>query len=359
MHDVVIIGGGAVALSAALAGAAQGLSCRLISQVNSSHDKKAKDKTNKLSSARYYAVSPSNLKFFEKLGVALSTHSVSQFMLISGGRKFPLSASDSSSLCALINESDLLAALQARCKQSGIAMQSAKLLQWQGNTLKADDESIAAKLWVAADGARSPLSSQLHINNRIVDYQQVAIVANVQCAQLQNNTAYQWFFDNEVIALLPLGENQFSLIWSVASSSAPQDEEMIPALITRTQIDDLHMAAGNEVSRFGLYAQQRAARAAGNVVVIGDAARSLHPMAGQGLNQGLADVQSLFLCLRGCAPRSLPLAAAAYAGLRAPQAEVLNGVMSVLLKGGEGLRQAMLSATQLPLVRAAALAFAR
>lgn len=350
-YDIAVAGDGTVAVVMAAAAAAAGRSCLRIGRA----EKMA-------AASRHYALSASSLKFLTQLGVDMAVHAIPHFALFSGGRRFGLS--DSSPLCYLASEAALLSALHRCEKKKAVAVQTAKRVQWQGCDesavhLRVDGETVRAALLIVADGARSPLAAQLHLGGRVVDFNQTAVVATVAAPSLKDDTAYQWFFDREVIALLPLGhQKKFSLIWSVRHP--PADKELSAALSQRIGIKKL-LIKGNigGITRFPLYAQKRAVRCAPRAVVVGDAACSLHPLAGQGLNQGLSDVQALIRCLHGAADCGQRLGLSAYAAARTPQVALLDTLIKTLLDGGTLARTTMLAAAAcIPPLRYAAVRFA-
>lgn len=165
--------------------------------------------------------------------------------------------------------------------------------------LKQDDgDEIQASLLIAADGANSFIRKALGIEVEEKQYQQSAIVGSLECEQAHNNTAYERFTEEGPLALLPREGNRCGFIWMNPTESA----EINLALDDQTFIDKLQTAFGFRLGhikavskRFSyplalLMSEQRVKQ---RVVLIGNAAQTLHPIAGQGLNLALRDIAEL------------------------------------------------------------------
>lgn len=177
----------------------------------------------------------------------------------------------------------------------------------QGATLTlASGEQWRAGLVVAADGARSPLRDMAGLAHRVLDYQQTAVVTNFNSSLPTRDAAWQWFDrDQGVMALLPLpasgrpaGTGRVSLVWSAPSARAQalQDlsGEALSAAVSaqaRGALGDLQQIS--PVASFPLRAVSCPSVIAPAFAMIGDAAHAVHPMAGQGMNLGMGDVQAL------------------------------------------------------------------
>lgn len=158
--------------------------------------------------------------------------------------------------------------------------------------------TVSARLLVAADGAQSPVRQQLAIDALRWDYEQTAIIANVTPEQPHRNIAFERFTDSGPLALLPLGDQRCALVWTVASAQA----DAVLALDDATFLARLQQRFGERLGRF-LHVGQRQAyplyllksreHMRPRVAVIGNAAHTLHPIAGQGFNLGVRDVAAL------------------------------------------------------------------
>jgi 2-octaprenyl-6-methoxyphenol hydroxylase len=168
-----------------------------------------------------------------------------------------------------------------------------------GYTLTLDDETeLVCDLAVLADGGRSALREQLGIHVTQTTYDQTALIANVTPGDPHNGWAYERFTDTGPLALLPLPENRCALIWT-----RPQaDAERLARIDEKTFLTELQQAFGYRLGTFRqvgmrysypltLIEAQEQVRP--HLVVLGNAAHSLHPIAGQGFNLSLRDVSAL------------------------------------------------------------------
>lgn len=158
--------------------------------------------------------------------------------------------------------------------------------------------SLRARLVIAADGAASGLRSQLGLAATVEDYEQVALIANVAADVPAAAAAYERFTDTGPIALLPLYDGSFGLIWTFSPAAAAVALEW-PDTKFLTELQSRFGWRAGRFTRVGKrtsypLALTRAERTiAHRAVLIGNAAQSLHPVAGQGFNLGLRDAAVL------------------------------------------------------------------
>ena len=157
---------------------------------------------------------------------------------------------------------------------------------------------LRTRLLVAADGTNSPLRSMLGIEAERRDYSQRAITANVTPSRPQAHAAYERFTESGPVALLPMGDDRCGLIWSVCEAQAAE----LMSVADGDFLERLQKTFGRRLGRFEkcgrrtefpLALVKTAERVRSRLVVIGNAANTLHPIAGQGLNLGLRDVSAL------------------------------------------------------------------
>ncbi|MBS0325616.1 MAG: FAD-dependent monooxygenase [Proteobacteria bacterium] len=164
--------------------------------------------------------------------------------------------------------------------------------------------SIEARLAVIADGAGAAVNA---IARRRRDYGQVALIAPLALAAPHGGIAYERFTTEGPVALLPEGDH-YALVWT----QSPSDAERSKAMPDAQFLDALARHFGARVERFRGVGVRRSfplaldvasATTARRIVVIGNAAQSLHPVAGQGFNLGLRDAWELARTI-GRTPRS-------------------------------------------------------
>lgn len=181
----------------------------------------------------------------------------------------------------------------------------------------ADGQSLRAGLLVAADGARSRLRQMAGIITDQWHYNQAALVTHVSTENSNDGIAWQRFTDHGPLALLPLPDGRSSIVWSLP-------DERVQKLLALDEADFLDELNSHQDSPFGLGLScserrsfaliRRQARrlVQQRLVLLGDAARNVHPLAGQGLNLGLADAAALAEVLEDWQPDQDPTAALAH-----------------------------------------------
>jgi len=177
-------------------------------------------------------------------------------------------------------------------------------------------QTIAADLVLIADGAESPLRQALGIDTTIYNYQQAAVIANIAIDQPHNHVAYERFTDNGPLALLPLtdcdGQHRYAVVWTHAQA----DLERVMAWDDATFIERLQAVASYRLGHitqvgkrqsYPLALVQACEQVRSSIVIIGNAAHFLHPVAGQGFNLALRDCAALVDTLVDAHYREQPL----------------------------------------------------
>jgi len=168
-----------------------------------------------------------------------------------------------------------------------------------GVRLRLDDGTrIEAALAVAADGAESAVRALAGLDADAHAYGQRGVVAYVRTERPHENTAWQRFLPSGPLAFLPCADGSSSIVWTLPDDEAARmlalDDAAFGAALTAAF--GARLGAALPLSKrvaFPLRRQLARDYAAGRLIVIGDAAHVVHPLAGQGVNLGLRDVASL------------------------------------------------------------------
>ncbi|MBD9653475.1 2-octaprenyl-6-methoxyphenyl hydroxylase [Pseudomonas sp. PDM12] len=194
----------------------------------------------------------------------------------------------------------------------------------EGYRLTLDDETlIDCSLAILADGGRSSLREQLGISVNQRPYDQTALIANITPERDHAGEAFERFTESGPLALLPLSEKRCALVWTHPS----RDVERLLKLDERAFLAELQQAFGYRLGAlkqvgarvpYPLVLIEAAEQIRANLVVLGNAAHSLHPIAGQGFNLSLRDVRALADTLSAsAAPLGDLVTLQRYAGIQA------------------------------------------
>ena len=306
--DIAIVGGGVVGASLARALAGSGLQIALV------EPRLARELPPVGFDTRVYALSPHSFDFLERCSV--TQHLVAERIAPirgmqvrgdDGVAKLEFSAYRSHvlELAAIIEQSNLQQALdRALAGQGDLALlrglgcESAAWGRDAADLTLSDGSRVSARLVIAADGADSRLRTAAGIEVRSRDYRQKGVVASFKVGNPHRDIAHQWFRADGVLALLPLPGDQVSMVWSAAEDKA----DALLAMSATAIADAVEAAAGGllgpmtlsgKVAAFPLRRMRAMRLIAPRLALVGDAAHSVHPLAGQGLNLGLADAEAL------------------------------------------------------------------
>jgi 2-polyprenylphenol 6-hydroxylase len=317
--DVAIVGGSIVGASLALALADTHLSVVLIEP----HPPSLPANDGSWDS-RVYTFSPGNIEWLRQLDVwermRLGRTARVETMAVFGDEhagRLGFSAYDAGmrELAQVAENRELQAALwqkladsphvtvfaSTRCRDIVWEREYARIFLEQGDELE-------ARLVVGADGADSWVRERAGVGATVHDYGQTGVVANFAAERPHAATAFQWFRHDGVLALLPLAGDRVSMVWSARDGFAHE----LLAMSSRRLCDTVELASAAVVGRLELITgaagfplkRQRVDRLVEpRVVLIGDAAHNVHPLAGQGVNLGLRDARELATVLRERGPQ--------------------------------------------------------
>lgn len=315
--DILIVGGGLTGAALMMALADTGFSTLLV------ETKPFSESVHTNFDARSLALSPASVRILHMLNVwpllstfatAIETIHVSEQyrfgnVRLQGDKQNPLGyvvemQHISRALHQLLDQQQILAPAQLTAinASNGTATMTCSI----GNL------TVRARLIVAADGADSSVRTLCALEAKIKDYAQHAIVANIGLARAHQQCAYERFTSAGPLALLPLTEQRASLVWAMQ----PLDAERLMAMSEVDFLNELQRAFGYRLGRFSRAGERMiyplkqvlmSKQVVGKVVFVGNAAHTLHPVAGQGFNLGLRDVAMLAQCIvhEGLTPEML------------------------------------------------------
>jgi ubiquinone biosynthesis UbiH/UbiF/VisC/COQ6 family hydroxylase len=234
--------------------------------------------------------------------------------------RFDAAEAGEADLGSIVENNALQAQLLQRCADQGIRIlhESLRALQVDADaaTLDLGGTQVIAELVVGADGAASAVRAALGMQAEGRDYGQRAIVATVRGERSHGGTAWQRFLSTGPLALLPLPGDECSIVWSAVNERAaallamqPLDFEAALTAASAGVLGALRLTSSRAAFPLRRLAAQDYVRQ--RAVLVGDAAHVIHPLAGQGVNQGLADVLALATALAGRPARESPGALAA------------------------------------------------
>ncbi len=161
-----------------------------------------------------------------------------------------------------------------------------------------DDQVITTSLLVGADGSRSWVRQQANISVRGWDYDQAAVVTYVKTEKPHQNTAWQRFMPTGPLAFLPLSDGYSSIVWSTSPEQAEELTTMDEANFKQAvqvaidnRFGEISFCAERVVFPLRFFTTDQYIKP--NLALVGDAAHTIHPLAGQGVNMGLSDAAAL------------------------------------------------------------------
>lgn len=309
--DVIVVGGGLVGASLALALRDSGLKLALVEARPPAPlpDDGSWD-------SRVYAISPANAAFLARLGVwdGLDPARIAPVHAMriwgdDGQARLDFNAYEiGASELAFIAESRLLQdgmwRQLERQENMQILSSACTGLEWQEDAAVlslADGRACRATLVVGADGRDSWVREQAGIATAPRSYHQKGVVANFNTALPHGNIARQWFRPDGILAYLPLpgdGGNRVSIVWSTWDEQADELVALPPRELCERVAEAGHQALGGlelitPAAGFSLRLLNIGSLVRPRLALVGDAAHNVHPLAGQGVNLGFADAQEL------------------------------------------------------------------
>ena len=312
LTDIAVVGAGMVGTAAAAMLAQQGFDVLLLDRQPA-----AAYELQPLPDLRVSAIAPGNQQMLQQLGAwqhivaqRCCAYDVMEVTTGSGGQLRFVASEHGLSELGWIIENRLLQwalsqVLPATVKRVEGASVCALTQRRRAVDLSLDDgRKLSARLVVAADGARSALREMCGLSIQAHNYQQRAVVAVLETEIANPGIAWQVHLPSGPLAMLPVGAGRSSLVWSLPETEAAKklklaEEQLAAELTLHSNARFGKVQVVSEVAAFPLRLQLATKMVSQRVVLVGDAAHQVHPMAGQGVNLGFQDVQELSELLAG------------------------------------------------------------
>ena len=302
--DIVIIGGAMVGQAFALSLADTDLKIAIV-EPNNPNPKLDKDFHTRVS-----AITPKSENLLKSIGAWENIKRKKAFVNTKvwdqnshGSLDFDCSDEGVDHLGHIIENDAIQSALYASLDKTDVEFISAKLDDIQkledGYKVKLDNnKTIECSLLIGADGARSRIRELAKIEYSSNDYGQKAIVCNIHADKGFEDTTWQRFLSDSIIALLPLTENTASIVWSAQNNLADEltaldANEFGERLSQGVEYRFGRFKVISDIQAFPLIERSSNEYVQQNLALIGDAAHNIHPLAGQGVNLGFGDVVEL------------------------------------------------------------------
>ena len=310
-YDVVVCGAGIAGMAAALQLAKNQIKVAILApQIQPRHN------LGEQYHPRIYAISLASQNFLESLGVwqmmpAERRNPVRQMEVhgdLDGVIVLDAQESQMLELAYIVESGEIENALYNALKVYGVPWIDdtfKSFEQWQGQIECGSGQIIKAKLLIGADGARSTVRQACSIRHEFKAYGDTGLVAQLNVEKPHLDTAVQWFGDFGVLAFLPLPDtqdgHQVSMVWSAPQHLAAKYQAMSPEELAERLPPALQAIAQRRLGELSLRSPmcgfpltfESSGMIGPSVALVGDAAHRVHPLAGQGLNLGLGDVETL------------------------------------------------------------------
>jgi len=313
--QVLICGAGIVGLSCALAMARRGQRVAVLAPRNNVPPAEAG-----VYHPRVYAISPASQRLLDGLGV---------WQMLPAARIAPVQAMEihgdgdgrvdlhawqaaQENMAWIVESGEIERVLIQAARMFGIEWIDDRCAGWrEGEIQTAAGQRLQAELFVGADGAASRLREAAGLKHDARSYGDTGLVVHLDAERPHQGTAFQWFRDDGVLALLPMPDTaqgpQVSMVWSMRDAQAQalrslppdgQAAELERLLVHASQGRLGALRVRSALHGFPLSLEQSQMTGPG-IAMVGDAAHRVHPLAGQGLNLGLGDVQALVEAVAG------------------------------------------------------------
>ena len=298
-YPVIISGGGIIGCYIHLRLKQAGISSQII--------EKGLPASGSVPNIRTISLNPSTYKLLLEIGIELESKSVETIKVLDGGGsgkiQFKAKEVNEEVLSHVAMFNDLLEQIQDKASnaiQFESEITSISKLDTLTKVSLNNNCELQTPLLIGSDGRNSPVAQLSNFISKMNDYKQTAFTFLVKEGLDNNNsTASQIFSDKGIFALMPikhLKENMFSVVWSVPNDLLKDTNkdnfvsENIDAMTTKI---NSKITLESDIISFPLSNHHLDSYMKEGIVVVGDAAHSIHPLAGQGINLGFADADIL------------------------------------------------------------------
>lgn len=269
--------------------------------------------------SRIYAIAPDNVAYLKKNGVRLDKlrHGIINTMDVSGDINSNIILDKNSTHNQFLAKTLEYKILQKELYHQISLLDNVNLIYDSITKIEVEDaranltgvdDNYNTKLLVGADGASSFVRKESALDAKLIDYNQFGVVANFSSELPHKNIAYQWFKDGEILAYLPLSNNNISIVWSCNNprkllEMSEEDFTTTVSAFGGYKLGKLKILTKPVAFPLRMYLLEKIY--AKRVVLIGDAAHTIHPLAGQGVNLGFRDAKKLVQVLSKLEPYQL------------------------------------------------------
>ena len=298
-YPVIISGGGIIGCYIHLRLKQAGISSQII--------EKGLPASGSVANIRTISLNPSTYKLLLEIGIELESKSVETIKVLDGGGsgkiQFKAKEVNEEALSHVAMFNDLLEQIQDKASnaiQFESEITSISKLDTLTKLSLNNNCELHTPLLIGSDGRNSPVAQLSNFISKMNDYKQTAFTFLVKEGLDNNNsTASQIFSDKGIFALMPikhLKENMFSVVWSVPNEllkDTNKDNFVSKNIDAMTTKINSKITLESDIISFPLSNHHLDSYMKEGIVVVGDAAHSIHPLAGQGINLGFADADIL------------------------------------------------------------------
>jgi 2-octaprenyl-6-methoxyphenol hydroxylase len=310
MSEIIILGAGPSAMITALGLASKNIKSRIFEKNTFNEEFFQND-------IRNFALTEFSIRFFQEINIwgSIEKYAVSLQTVYIVDNKSPnileltLNGSgilSSNSLGYMIKSSDLRRQLFKLIKNNPLieindqlAYKNVEFGKYDSEIILDNDAKIKADLIIATDGKQSLLRKKYFKDFINYDYKQTALIFNIKHEYPHDQSALEHFLPNGCFAVLPLIDpHESSIVWSENSDCANiltklDNESLVAHLYERAGYSYGKIEITSKIASYPLSASLSDKYYFNNIVLASDAAHTMHPLAGQGLNQGIKDIESL------------------------------------------------------------------